>query len=136
MSSNHEISQAILETGGATVGLLAGGRRDLLGPRDGDVYCVGGAMDGRGHNIPELHLPVATLDDDTIDIAISYVEDHVKGTPGYWAAAGFWHEPGTEIIVVDAIDAIEGRELALSVARERGERAIFHLLTGETIEVR
>lgn len=136
MTSSQEILESIIDNRGATVGLLSGGRRHLLGPRDGDVYCVGGAPDRHGNKIPELNLPMATMDPDTVDLAIDYVEENLRGTSGYWNAAGFWHEPGTELVVVDAVDAIQGRELALSVARERGERAIFHLLTGETIEVR
>lgn len=133
LNANAEIAEHVMEHGGATVSLL-GGRPRIMGARDGDVYLVGGAEDRHGNSIPELHIPVDKFTDSTVEDSIDYVMEHRRGMDDRYTAVGYWVEPGTDLVVIDAVDAIMGYHYAMDVARSRGERAIYRLSTGATYE--
>lgn len=123
----EQIFAHIKETGGATVQLYWG-EDHLMDARDGDVYLVGGA---RGVN--SRFESAETFTADSVRYWLQVVNEQYRETGGmdYYSCAGFWVHDG--VVHIDLVDAIAGREFALSKARERNELAIYHLPTGETV---
>lgn len=133
-TSNREIAEYVLANNGATVQLLADGGQRFYDRRDGDVCAVGGARDAEGFQIPELVIPADSFDAESVAEAVRYVREAREGTNQRWSAIGFWiDEDYPNVVVVDAVDAIMGTVLAQNIAADRGEKAIFHIATGEVI---
>ena len=89
------------------------------------VTLVGGATDITGNRVQETSIPV---DDFTLEFAASYIRRHAVLSKD--AYIGTWIENGR--VILDASDAFTSLSLALFIAQERGERAVYTIGVGET----
>lgn len=89
------------------------------------VTLVGGATDITGNRVPETSVPV---DDFTPEFAAEYIRRmSVLARDSY---IGTWIENGR--VILDASDAFTSLSMALFIASERGERAVYTIGVGET----
>lgn len=90
------------------------------------VTLVGGATDITGNRVQETSIPV---DDFTEEFAAEHIRRmSVLAKNSY---IGTWIENGR--VVLDASDAFESLSLALFIAQERGERAVYTIGASETV---
>jgi hypothetical protein len=108
-----------LENGGATY------RLDGT-PETEPVTLVGGAEDFSGTRIAEVIIPLEDLTPEAMQEAFERIQ---RLAPS--ARFGTWIEDGR--VVIDASDAFEDLVTAVSVARVRGERAVYTIGVGETV---
>lgn len=111
-----------LAEGGATLDPLT------LGDYFADGWAVGGA---RGIETVEIDLADPNIG---LEFAHAYLAI-ISNTRGELPvdAVGTWVDEGQ--LHVDAVDIIEDTDLAISVAYERREKAIYHLTTKRTLEI-
>ena len=68
--------------------------------------------------------------------SIEYVANQRRGATGNWDGVGFWiSDDYPDIVFVDAIDLIMGKQLAMQIGRDRGELAIYSLQRDEVISL-
>lgn len=113
--TNQDIVKYVKTNHGASVGLL------------------GGATNRLGDQIRPLTVPMASFDADAVQHAIDYVTQARRGMNADWHGVGFWVPEGEPVVVIDAIDLIEGLELATSIGTDRGEEAIYSLTNDDVI---
>lgn len=89
------------------------------------VTLVGGATDITGNRVPETSVAV---DDFTPEFAAEYIRRHTVLAKG--SHIGTWMENGR--VILDASDAFTSLSMALFIAAERGERAVYTIGVGET----
>ena len=138
-SHAEKYSRAVIDNGGATMPStshdIASGA-DPLPVGDKEWYGVGGAKDYRQEGrprVPEKILQPSQFTDTEALRHILGVEDHNTarertGTQVEAAFAGGWKENGPDgnpRIVLDHSLALPGKDTALNMGREAGERAIF-----------
>lgn len=131
--TNQDIVIHVLLNKGASVQLLDQPR--LIDERDGDVYAVGGAINRLGNSIRPLTIPIAGFDGDAVQHAIDYVTEARRGMNSAWHGIGFWVPDNEQVVVIDAIDLIEGEYLAVQVGAERGEEAIYSVQRDEVVSL-
>lgn len=94
-------------------------------PETAPVTLVGGAEDLDGERIPETIIPLEELTPEALEAAFDRI---AQAAPN--ARFGTWVENGA--VVIDASDAYGSLLDALTVARQRGERAVYTIGVGET----
>jgi hypothetical protein len=120
VSAAQTLVSATLADGGAS-----------MNPKTGEletapVTLVGGATDITGNRVQETSVAV---DDFTLEFAASYIRRQaVLAKDAY---IGTWIENGR--VILDASDAFTSLSVALFVAAERGERAVYTIGVGETV---
>lgn len=116
----HTLVTATLADGGATMNPAT------LALETAPVTLVGGATDITGNRVQETSIPV---DDFTEEYAAEYIRRmSVLAKNSY---IGTWIENGR--VILDASDAFESLSLALFIAQERGERAVYTIGASETV---
>jgi hypothetical protein len=90
-----------------------------------NLTLVGGATDITGNRVQETSVAV---DDFTPEFAAQYIRRHAVLSKD--AYIGTWIENG--LVILDASDAFTSLSVALFVAAERGERAVYTIGVGET----
>jgi len=70
-----------------------------------------------------------------IEHAIPFLRTYLDDTDTRYMAYGGWWDKEHNKVELSLTDIFYGKESALFVARERGERYIFNLATKETIKV-
>ena len=110
---------ATLAEGGATM------NPKTLALETAAVTLVGGATDITGNRVAETSIPVD-------DFTVEYAAEHIRrmSVLAKNAYIGTWIENGR--VVLDAADAYESLSVALFMASERGERAVYTIGVGET----
>ncbi len=112
----YRAARGILANGGATLAVKAGQSDPTTG------YVV---ADGSHEQTADL----ATIDPRLLVAA--YVDSHRAALAQTGAYLGAWVNDG--YLVLDVVNVLPERNVALNAARDRGERAIFNLATGETL---
>ena len=133
-SSPAEIANYANRHGGASVRLQANGGLVLM-PAGSELsermFTIGGTRGAGGMLIPEVHLTVERLTASHVELFADFVRDHLASAIHGGHGIGFWVENGK--FVCDGIDFVIGRESAIELGKQRGERAIFDLHNSETI---
>lgn len=109
----------------------------LTGEKATSGFVVGGS------GLPEVEHPNANLSPAQFQANRDRVRASVTGLPAAvqkQAVAGGWHRMGvpgkTDAHVMDKSDVLSNRDAAVSLAKSRGEDAIFHLDNFEEISTR
>jgi hypothetical protein len=106
---------AILANDGATLSAVVG----VSDPRAG--YVVANGRDEQ----------TTDLDFDIWQTVHTYVTEHTSALAQTGAYLGAWVDDG--YLVLDVVSVLPERNVALNLARDNGERAIFDLATGSTL---
>lgn len=115
-------TRGVLDNEGATVSVVA--KPD---PTSGYVVA-----NGRDETTSDLDGTPDTIARETVARLIgAYVESHRSALAQTGAYLGAWVDDG--YLVLDVVNVLPERNVALNLARERGERAIFDLSAGETL---
>lgn len=133
-----QLYTGVVRTGGATLTLVQCDHGSTA------FKISSGAQPGGGFMVALAEGPTATASMDTWSVMAAYqslneLVDRIEVARflllNPFAGIGFWVDPSTNLLVLDAVEMYQDRTVALTLASARGQKAIYDLALGQDVLV-